>query len=123
MPRCGSTCARRENEVAVAKKSIIVSDISGREIRDPKDSAKVAISYGDARRGRVALVRAIGAECSGSHDWREAGQVRALHGSRSLRKALPSTRRLRGNVNGSSSDATLETVLRSWPITIGRNFS
>jgi hypothetical protein len=39
----------------VARKSIIVSDISGREIRDPKDSAKVAISYGDARRGRVEL--------------------------------------------------------------------
>lgn len=39
----------------MARKSIIVSDISGREIRDPKDSAKVAISYGDARRGRVEL--------------------------------------------------------------------
>jgi hypothetical protein len=39
----------------VARKSIIVSDISGREIRDEKDSAKVAISYGDARRGRVEL--------------------------------------------------------------------
>ena len=39
----------------MARKSIIVSDISGSEIRDPKDSAKVAISYGDARRGRVEL--------------------------------------------------------------------
>jgi hypothetical protein len=39
----------------VARKSIIVSDISGREIRDPKDAAKVAITYGDARRGRVEL--------------------------------------------------------------------
>lgn len=39
----------------MARKSIIVSDISGREIRDPKDSAKVAITYGDARRGRVEL--------------------------------------------------------------------
>jgi hypothetical protein len=42
-------------EVAVARKSIIISDISGREIRDPKDSAKVAINYGDSRRGRVEL--------------------------------------------------------------------
>ena len=39
----------------MARKSIIVSDISGREIRDPKVSAKVAITYGDARRGRVEL--------------------------------------------------------------------
>ena len=27
----------------------------GREIRDEKDAAKVAITYGDARRGRVEL--------------------------------------------------------------------
>jgi hypothetical protein len=40
---------------SVARKSIIVSDISGREIRDEKDAAKVAINYGDARRGRVEL--------------------------------------------------------------------
>jgi hypothetical protein len=39
----------------LARKSIIVSDISGREIRDEKDAAKVAITYGDARRGRVEL--------------------------------------------------------------------
>lgn len=39
----------------MAKKSIIVSDISGREIRDEKDSAKVVIQYGDARRGRIEL--------------------------------------------------------------------
>lgn len=39
----------------MARKSIIVSDISGREIRDPKDAAKVVINYGDARRGRIEL--------------------------------------------------------------------
>jgi hypothetical protein len=39
----------------MARKSIIVSDISSREIRDEKDAAKVAITYGDARRGRVEL--------------------------------------------------------------------
>jgi hypothetical protein len=39
----------------VARKTVLVSDISGREIRDERDSAKVAITYGDARRGRVEL--------------------------------------------------------------------
>ena len=39
----------------MARKSIIVSDISGREIRDPKDSASVTIRYGDARRGQISL--------------------------------------------------------------------
>lgn len=39
----------------MARKSIIVSDISGREIRDAKDSASVTIRYGDARRGQISL--------------------------------------------------------------------
>jgi len=39
----------------MARKSIIVSDLSRKEIRDEKDAAKVAITYGDARRGRVEL--------------------------------------------------------------------
>ena len=39
----------------MARKTVLVSDISGREIRDERDSAKVAITYGDARRGRVEL--------------------------------------------------------------------
>jgi hypothetical protein len=39
----------------MARKTVLVSDLSGKEIRDPKDSAKVAITYGDARRGRVEL--------------------------------------------------------------------
>jgi hypothetical protein len=38
----------------VAKKTIIVSDISGKEINE-KDSAKVTISYSDARRGQIVL--------------------------------------------------------------------
>ena len=46
---------RPTKEAAVARKSIIVSDISGREIRDPKDSASVTIRYGDARRGQISL--------------------------------------------------------------------
>jgi hypothetical protein len=38
----------------VARKTIIVSDISGREI-DEKDAAKVTITYADARRGQIVL--------------------------------------------------------------------
>jgi len=38
----------------VARKTIIVSDISGKEI-DDRDAAKVTITYADARRGQVVL--------------------------------------------------------------------
>ncbi len=38
----------------MAKKTILVSDISGREINE-KDSAKVTIIYSDARRGQIVL--------------------------------------------------------------------
>jgi hypothetical protein len=38
----------------MAKKTILVSDISGEEIND-KDSAKVTITYSDARRGQIVL--------------------------------------------------------------------
>jgi len=38
----------------MAKKTILVSDISGKEINE-KDSAKVTITYGDARRGQIVL--------------------------------------------------------------------
>ena len=58
MINSGSLCDRKRvrlEEVAVARKSIIVSDLSGKEIRDEKDSAKVIVNYGDARRGRVEL--------------------------------------------------------------------
>jgi hypothetical protein len=39
----------------MARKTILVSDLSGKEIRDAKDSAQVIIRYGDARRGQVTL--------------------------------------------------------------------
>jgi hypothetical protein len=39
----------------MAKKTIFVSDVSGKEIRDGKDAAQVIIRYGDARRGQVTL--------------------------------------------------------------------
>lgn len=38
----------------MAKKTIIVSDISGKEI-DESEAAKVTITYADARRGQVIL--------------------------------------------------------------------
>ena len=38
----------------MARKTIIVSDLSGKEI-DDKDAAKVTITYADARRGQVVL--------------------------------------------------------------------
>jgi hypothetical protein len=39
----------------MARKTIFVSDLSGKEIRDTKDAAQVVIRYGDARRGQVTL--------------------------------------------------------------------
>jgi hypothetical protein len=39
----------------MARKTILVSDLSGKEIRDAKDSAQVIIRYGDARRGQDTL--------------------------------------------------------------------
>jgi hypothetical protein len=39
----------------MTRKSIIVSDLTGKEIRDEKDSAQIVIKYGDARRGQVTL--------------------------------------------------------------------
>jgi hypothetical protein len=38
----------------VAKKTIFVSDLSGKEI-DEKDAASITIRYADARRGQVHL--------------------------------------------------------------------
>ena len=39
----------------MARKTVLVSDLSGDEIRDEKDSAQVVIKYGDARRGQITL--------------------------------------------------------------------
>ena len=38
----------------MARKTIFVSDLSGKEIAD-KDAAKVTITYVDARRGQIVL--------------------------------------------------------------------
>ena len=39
----------------MAKKTIFVSELSGKEIRDDKDAATVTIRYADARRGQVTV--------------------------------------------------------------------
>ena len=38
----------------MARKTILVSDLSGQEINE-RDSAKVTITYSDARRGQIVL--------------------------------------------------------------------
>ena len=38
----------------MARKTILVSDLSGKEINE-KDAAKVTITYSDARRGQIVL--------------------------------------------------------------------
>jgi hypothetical protein len=37
----------------MARKTIMVSDFSGKEIPDPKQSAQVVVRYGDGRRGQI----------------------------------------------------------------------
>jgi hypothetical protein len=39
----------------VAKKTVLVSDLSGKEIGDAKEGASVVITFNDARRGVVRL--------------------------------------------------------------------
>ena len=39
----------------MARKMVLVSDLSGEEITDPKDGASVTITFNDARRGVVRL--------------------------------------------------------------------
>jgi hypothetical protein len=39
----------------VARRTVLVSDLSGKPIDDPKDAARITINYGDARRGTVVI--------------------------------------------------------------------
>jgi hypothetical protein len=39
----------------VAKKTIFVSDLSGREIAVERDAVKITVSFGDARRGQYVI--------------------------------------------------------------------
>jgi sugar/nucleoside kinase (ribokinase family) len=43
-----------EKEILTARKTIYVSDLSGKEL-DEKDAATVTIRYADARKGQVVL--------------------------------------------------------------------
>lgn len=61
----------------MARKTIIVSDLSGREI-DDKDAAKVTITYADARRGQVVL----DVNASEVEDWARRGTRQARRGRR-----------------------------------------
>jgi len=44
----------RKREFKLAKKTVFVSDLSGKEI-PARDAAKVTITYADARRGQIVL--------------------------------------------------------------------
>ena len=61
----------------MARKTIIVSDLSGKEIED-KDAAKVTITYGDARRGQVVL----DVNASEVEEWASRGTRQARRGRR-----------------------------------------
>ena len=39
----------------MARKTVLVSDLSGQEIGDDNDAAQVVIKYSDARKGQVVL--------------------------------------------------------------------
>jgi hypothetical protein len=66
-----------EGGAAVARKTIIVSDLSGKEI-DDKDAAKVTITYADARRGQVVL----DVNASEVEEWADKGTRQARRGRR-----------------------------------------
>lgn len=62
----------------MAKRQILVSDISGSEIGDVKDSAAITITYGDARRGVVRL----DVLASEVEDWAKKGTQQRRRGRR-----------------------------------------
>jgi hypothetical protein len=62
----------------MARRQILVSDISGSEIRDVKDSATITITYGDARRGVIRL----DVLASEVEDWAKKGTQQRRRGRR-----------------------------------------
>lgn len=60
----------------MAKRIVLVSDLSGKTIDDIKDSARVTINYGDARRGTVVLDTLAGEV----EDWAAKGTKQARRG-------------------------------------------
>lgn len=65
----------------MARKTIIVSDLTGKEI-DASDAAKVTITYADARRQAVLDVNASEVE-----EWAKKGKRQARRGRRPTRKS------------------------------------
>lgn len=63
----------------MARKTVVVSDLSNTVINDPKDAAKITISYGDARRGQIVL-DALASEVD---DLASKGQKQARRGRKS----------------------------------------
>jgi hypothetical protein len=61
----------------MARKTIIVSDLSGNEIYE-KEAAKVTITYADARRGQIVL----DVNASGVEDLARKGTRQARRGRR-----------------------------------------
>jgi sugar/nucleoside kinase (ribokinase family) len=53
-PLVSSTPPDLEEDISMARKTIFVSDLTGKTI-DEKDAATVTIRYADARRGQVVL--------------------------------------------------------------------
>jgi hypothetical protein len=68
---------RLELREHMARRTIIVSDLTGKEI-DPRDSAQVVIRYTDARRGQVVL----DVNASEVEDLASKGQKQARRGRR-----------------------------------------
>jgi hypothetical protein len=67
----------------VARKTVLVSDLTGKEIEE-KNSAQIVINYGDARRGRVVLdVNADEVDDLARKGQRQARRGRRVRGERS----------------------------------------
>jgi hypothetical protein len=49
------TGPKTTERVQVAKKTIFVSDLSGREISNPRDAVTITVRFGDARRGQYQV--------------------------------------------------------------------
>lgn len=60
----------------MARKTVLVSDLSGKTIGDPKQAATVTITYADARRGSVRL----DVHATEVQDWAAKGTPQARRG-------------------------------------------
>ena len=77
------TLPKREKETEMARKQILVSDLSGEEI-DAKEAAQVIIRYADARRGQIVL----DVNASEVENLAERGQRQARRGRKPRAQAV-----------------------------------